>query len=81
VGKADNLTAICELIVLTMWDLQHLTTLLFSAGCYEDSLIFLLSGHSHSGNEETSGSLTSFQVLSGNFTGHIYIYIYIYDIA
>jgi hypothetical protein len=27
VRKADNLTAISEPIVYTMWDLQHLTTL------------------------------------------------------
>jgi hypothetical protein len=25
--KADNLTAICESVVYTMWDVQHLTTL------------------------------------------------------
>jgi hypothetical protein len=27
VRKADNLTAICEPIVQTMWDPKHLTTL------------------------------------------------------
>jgi hypothetical protein len=37
VRRADNLTAICEPIVYTMWDPQHLTTLQASTACYEDS--------------------------------------------
>jgi hypothetical protein len=32
VRKADNFTAICEPIVYTMWDPEHLTT-----ACYGDS--------------------------------------------
>jgi hypothetical protein len=35
VHKADNLTAICELTVYTMWDPQHLA-------CYRDSFALLL---------------------------------------
>jgi hypothetical protein len=33
VRKADNLTAICEPTVYTMWDPQHLTTLQASTVC------------------------------------------------
>jgi hypothetical protein len=39
VRKADNLTAIYEPIVYTLWD-QHLTTLEASTACYEDSFTF-----------------------------------------
>jgi hypothetical protein len=35
--KADNLDAISEPIVWTMWDPQHLTTLQASTACYGDS--------------------------------------------
>jgi hypothetical protein len=35
--RADNLTAICEPIVYTMWDPQHLTALWASKACYGDS--------------------------------------------
>jgi hypothetical protein len=38
--KADNPTAICKSIVYTMWDFQHLTILLASIACYEDSFAF-----------------------------------------
>jgi hypothetical protein len=34
VRMADNLNAICELIVYTMWDPQHITTLLAFTACY-----------------------------------------------
>jgi hypothetical protein len=40
--KANNLTVICEPIVYTMWDPQHLTTLYASTACYGDSFTFLL---------------------------------------
>jgi hypothetical protein len=40
--EADNLAAICEPIVKTMWDPQHLTTLYTSTVCYGDSFTFLL---------------------------------------
>jgi hypothetical protein len=40
VRRADNLTAICEPIVYTMWDPQHLTTLSASKACYGDSFTF-----------------------------------------
>jgi hypothetical protein len=36
VFKVDNLTAICEPIVQTMWDLQHLTTLQNFTTYYRD---------------------------------------------
>jgi hypothetical protein len=42
VRKADNLTAICEVIVYKMWELQHLTTLWASTACYRDSFAFYL---------------------------------------
>jgi hypothetical protein len=35
--KADNLTAICEPIVYTMWDPRRLTPLYTSTACYRDS--------------------------------------------
>jgi hypothetical protein len=38
--RVDNLTAISELIVQTMWDPQHLTTLLPPTVCYGDSFTF-----------------------------------------
>jgi hypothetical protein len=38
VNRADNFTAICEQIVWTMQDPQHLTTLQASTACYGDSL-------------------------------------------
>jgi hypothetical protein len=44
VRRADNLTAIYEPIVYTMWDPQHLTTLEASTACYGDSLTLLLRG-------------------------------------
>jgi hypothetical protein len=37
VRKADDLSAICEPIVYTMWDPRHLRTLQASAACYGDS--------------------------------------------
>jgi hypothetical protein len=35
--KADNLTAICELIVYKMWEPRRLTTLWARTACYRDS--------------------------------------------
>jgi hypothetical protein len=35
--KTDNLTAICETIVLKMWEPRRLTTLWASTACYRDS--------------------------------------------
>jgi hypothetical protein len=35
--EADYLTAICDPIVYTMWDPQHLPTLEVSTACYRDS--------------------------------------------
>jgi hypothetical protein len=40
VRKADNLTAIFEPIVYTMWDILHLTTLLVCTACYGDGFAF-----------------------------------------
>jgi hypothetical protein len=40
--KADNLTAICELIIWKMWEPRCLTTLWASAACYRDSFAFTL---------------------------------------
>jgi hypothetical protein len=37
---ADNLTAICELIVLKMWEPRRLTTLWAFMACYRDSFTF-----------------------------------------
>jgi hypothetical protein len=39
--RADDLIAICEPIVYTMRDPQHLTTLYASTASYRDSFIFL----------------------------------------
>jgi hypothetical protein len=41
VRKADNLTAICEPIVLKIWEPRRLTTLWASTECYTDSFTFL----------------------------------------
>jgi hypothetical protein len=41
VRRADNLTAICELIVYRMWDPQHLTTLQASTAYYGDIFTLL----------------------------------------
>jgi predicted transglutaminase-like protease len=41
VRRADNLTAICEPIVQTMWNPQHVTTLWSSRSCYGDSFTLL----------------------------------------
>jgi hypothetical protein len=38
VREADNLAAICEPIVLKMWEPRRLTTLWASTACYRDSL-------------------------------------------
>jgi hypothetical protein len=38
--KADNLTAICEPIVLIMWDPRRLTILWAFTACYRDSFTF-----------------------------------------
>jgi hypothetical protein len=40
VRGTDNLTAIYEPIVLTMWDPQHLTTLKAFMACYGDNFFF-----------------------------------------
>jgi hypothetical protein len=44
--KADNLTAICELIVYKRWESRRLITLWASTACYRDSFNFILSGSS-----------------------------------
>jgi hypothetical protein len=38
--KADNLTAISELIVYKMWELRRHTTLWVAPACYRDSFTF-----------------------------------------
>jgi hypothetical protein len=38
--KADNLTAICQPIVLKMWEPRSLRTPWVSAACYRDSFTF-----------------------------------------
>jgi hypothetical protein len=38
VHRADNLDAICEPILYTMWDPQHVTTLWASTACYMNSV-------------------------------------------
>jgi hypothetical protein len=40
--EADNLTAICEPIVWTMWDPQHLTILQACTASYKDSFTFFI---------------------------------------
>jgi hypothetical protein len=40
--KADNFTAICELIVRKMWDPRHLKALYPSTACYRESFTFTL---------------------------------------
>jgi hypothetical protein len=42
VRKADNITAICEPIVLKMWEPRRLTTLWAFMACYRDSFTFFL---------------------------------------
>jgi hypothetical protein len=44
VRKADNLTAICEPTVETMWDPQHVTTLPVPTACYGDSFTLIYVG-------------------------------------
>jgi hypothetical protein len=39
--RADNLTAIWEPIVYTMWDPQQLTTLKAPTACYEESSVLM----------------------------------------
>jgi hypothetical protein len=39
--KADNLTAICELIVYKMWEPCRVTNLWASTACYRDSFTIL----------------------------------------
>jgi hypothetical protein len=39
--KADNLTAVCELIVYKMWERRRLTTLWAFTACYRDSFTFI----------------------------------------
>jgi hypothetical protein len=41
VRRADNLVTICDPIVWTMWDPQHLTILQASMACYENSFTFV----------------------------------------
>jgi hypothetical protein len=41
VHEADNVTAICEPIILTTWDPQHLTILEVSAACYGNGFTFI----------------------------------------
>jgi hypothetical protein len=41
VRKADNLAVICEPIVYTMWDPQHLAALFTSTACYGDNFALL----------------------------------------
>jgi hypothetical protein len=39
-ARKDNLTAICEAIVLKMWDPRRLTALWSSTACYRDNFTF-----------------------------------------
>jgi hypothetical protein len=41
--KAVNLTALCELIVSTLWNTYYLTTLQASTTCYGDNFTFYMS--------------------------------------
>jgi hypothetical protein len=41
VRRADNLAAICEPTIWTVWDPYHLTTLKASTACYGDSFTLL----------------------------------------
>jgi hypothetical protein len=43
--KADNLTAICEPTIYTVWNRQHLTTQQASTACYRYSFTFTVSYH------------------------------------
>jgi hypothetical protein len=63
VRKADNLTAICEPTVLTVWD-YHLTTLLASTACYGDSFFFTV----HLSPLKTVDSIRSSALQFWNFT-------------
>jgi hypothetical protein len=45
--EADNLTAICELIVKTMWDPQRLTTLQASMAHYRELYFSFVSKNKH----------------------------------
>jgi hypothetical protein len=45
--KADNLTAICEPIILKMWEPRRLTTLLVSMAYYRDNFTYLPSDESN----------------------------------
>jgi hypothetical protein len=38
--EADNFTAICELIVYKMWELELLTTLWAFTACYRETFTF-----------------------------------------
>jgi hypothetical protein len=40
-GQRVRLTAICELIVYTIWEPRRLTTLWASTACYRNSFTFL----------------------------------------
>jgi hypothetical protein len=40
VHRADNLTAICNPIVYTVWDSEHDTNLLASMACYGNNFTF-----------------------------------------
>jgi hypothetical protein len=43
--KADNLTAICELIVWKTWEPRRLTTLWAATVCYRNSFTFIMHEH------------------------------------
>jgi hypothetical protein len=57
VRVADDLPAICEPIVDTMWDPQHLTTLWASTVCYGDNFTFVYVDDVRTSQETPMSSL------------------------
>jgi hypothetical protein len=72
VHEANNLTAICEPIVYTIWDPQHFTTL---SACYRDS--FSALAKFHLGNL-LEGRKTNFFLF--NFPLYLQLYQYIQNV-
>jgi hypothetical protein len=58
--RADDAAAICEPVVWTLWDPQHLTTLWTSTACYGLGVTFVYSAHPSRGvyySDKNSSSL------------------------
>jgi hypothetical protein len=75
VRKADNLTAVCELIVYKLWEPPYLISLWASTACYRDRLAFFFFFL-----QTTPFHYSVFITCTYALSHSIYVYIYIFRV-